>query len=252
MLMASDMSRCLDPVMLAEAVGITPDPWQARLLRERPRRCLMLCARQTGKTEVAVNLGHWTALYEPGSLVLIVSPSQRQSGEVFRRLMLNHQTLVMKKGLAPLVAESALRAEFDNGSRVVALPGTQRTVRGYSKAGMILLDEAAQVDDELLAALRPTLAAADGSLIMLSTPFGKRGEFYRAWSEGEGWARVRVPASECPRLTQAFLDEEKRELGPLAYSQEYELQFLDDAMCVFPVDLIDRAFALGKGISAIW
>jgi hypothetical protein len=212
----------------------------------------MLCARQTGKTEVAVNLGHHAALYTPDSLVLIVSPSQRQSGEVFRRLMLNHQTLVMKEGLAPLVAESALRAQFDNNSRVIALPGSQKTVRGYSKANMVILDEAAQVDDELLAALRPTMATVGGSLIMLSTPFGKRGEFYRAWSEGEGWTRVRVPASACPRLSKEFLAEERRELGPLVYSQEYELEFVDDAMCVFPTELIDRAFALGKGIQAIW
>lgn len=212
----------------------------------------MLCARQTGKTETAVNLGHHTALYEPGSLVLIVSPSQRQSGEVFRRLMLNHQTLVMNDGMAPLTAESALRAEFTNGSRVIALPGSQRTVRGYAGASLVILDEAAQVDDELLAALRPTMATVGGSLIMLSTPFGKRGEFYRAWTEGEGWTRVRVPASECPRLSKEFLDEEKRELGPLAYSQEYELEFVDDAMCVFPAELIDRAFALGKGIQSIW
>jgi hypothetical protein len=252
MLMAADMARMLDPVMLARAVGIEPDPWQAQLLRERPRRCLMLCSRQSGKTECAVILGHHTALYEPGSLVLIVSPSQRQSGEVFRRLMLNHQTLVMKEGLAPLKAESALRAEFDSGSRIIALPGSQRTVRGYAGARLIILDEASQVDDELLAALRPTMATVGGSLIMLSTPFGKRGEFYRAWSEGEGWTRVKVPASQCPRLTKEFLDEEKRELGPLVFSQEYELQFVDDATCVFPTELIDRAFALGKGISAIW
>jgi hypothetical protein len=148
--------------MLAEACGITADPWQAELLRERPRRCLMLCARHTGKTEVAVNLGHHTALYDPGSLVLIVSPSQRQSGEVFRRLMLNHQTLVMKEGLAPLVAESALRAEFANGSRVIALPGSEKTTRGYAGARLIVLDEASRVDDDLLAALRPTLGTVDG------------------------------------------------------------------------------------------
>ena len=99
----------------------------------------------------------------------------------------------------------------------------------YAGAKLIVLDEAARIDDALIAALRPMMATVDGSLIMLTTPAGKRGEFYRAWTEGEGWTRVRVPASQCPRLSKEFLDEEKRELGPQMYRQEYELEFVEDA-----------------------
>jgi hypothetical protein len=250
MLMSADIRRALDPVQLARDVGVEPDPWQAKLLVERPRRCLMLCARQTGKTEVAVNLTHWTALYEPGSLSLIVSPSQRQSGEVFRRLMLNHAKLA---DAPPLTAESALRAEFANGSRVVALPGSERTVRGYAGARLIILDEASRVDDDLLAALRPTMATVDGSLIMLSTPYGQRGEFYRAWTEGgETWTRVRVPASECPRLSEAFLREERAELGEALFRQEYELEFLTDTESVFDVGLFKEAFHRGEHLEAFF
>ena len=239
MLMARDLARCFDPTMLMRDVGIVPDAWQAKLLRERPKRALLLCSRQSGKTEVAVHLGLWTCLYEPGSLVLIVSPSQRQSQEVFRRVMLAH---TMLQGVPELTQESALRAQFANGSRVIALPGSERTTRGYAGARMIILDEAARVDDALLAALRPTMATVDGSLIMLTTPFGKRGEFYRAWTEGEGWTHVKVPASMCPRLTKAFLAEERRELGAMRYSEEYELAFLEPDESVFPTAIIDAAF----------
>jgi len=245
--MASDLRRCLDPVELARACGITPDAWQANLLRERPKRCLLLCSRQSGKTEVAIYLGLWTALYEPASLVLVVSPSQRQSQEVFRRLMLAHTKL---KGAPELTQESALRAQFANGSRVIALPGSEKTTRGYAGAKLIILDEAARVDDDLLAALRPTMAVDGGSLIMLSTPFGKRGEFYRAWSEGQGWTRVKVPASQCPRLSKEFLDEERRELGAMRFSEEYELAFLEPDESVFPTAIIDRAFT--SDVRALW
>jgi hypothetical protein len=240
MLMARDLARSLDPSLLMRDAGLAPDPWQAKLLRERPKRALLLCSRQSGKTEVAITLGEWTALYEPGSLTLIVSPSQRQSGEVFRRLMILHQRL---EGAPELVAESALRAEYANGSRVIALPGSTTTTRGYAGARLIILDEAARVDDELLAALRPTMATADGSLIALTTPFGKRGWFYEAWTgDSKTWHRVRVPASECPRLTKAFLDEERRELGVMRFSEEYELQFCETDESVFPTHIIDRAF----------
>ncbi len=239
MLMARDMARAFDPVMLALDSGIVPDRWQEQLLRQRPKRALLLCARQSGKTEAAITLVEWTALYEPGSLSLIVSPSQRQSGEVFRRLMLLHSKL---KDVPHLVAESALRAEYSNGSRVIALPGSERTVRGYAGARLIVLDEAARIEDDLMAALRPMMATVNGSLIMLSTPAGKRGEFHRAWTEGEGWHRVKVPASECPRLTPEFLAEELRELGPTLFKQEYELEFVDDAEALFSHAIIAAAF----------
>jgi hypothetical protein len=94
------------------------------------------------------------------------------------------------------------------------------------------------------------MAVVGGSLIMLSTPFGKRGEFYRAWSEGQGWTRVKVPASQCPRLSKEFLDEERRELGAMRFSEEYELAFLEPDESVFPTAIIDRAFT--SDVRALW
>lgn len=247
MLMARDLSRAFDPSLIMRDGGLIPDPWQERVLRDKPRRGLFLCSRQSGKTEVAISLGEHCALYEPGSLTLIVSPSQRQSGEIFRRLMLLHSSL---KDVPHLTAESALRAEFSNGSRVIALPGSERTVRGYARCKLIILDEASRVDDDLLAALRPTMATCDGSIVMLSTPAGKRGEFHRAWTEGEAWTRVRVPASDCPRLSKEFLAEERRELGETLYRQEYELEFLDDTEALFTTDIIARAFS--SQVQPLW
>ena len=102
-----------------------------------------------------------------------------------------------------------------------------------------------------MAALRPTMATVDGSLIALSTPAGKRGWFYEAWVDGgDDWHRVRVSAEQCPRLSEAFLREEMRSLGPLMYRQEYQLEFVDDGEAVFPVELISRAFS--NEVRAIW
>jgi len=245
---ARDITRALDPVVLMRDGGLEPDDWQANLLRSASRRVLMLCSRQSGKTTVATIKAEHTALYSPGSLTLIVSPSQRQSGEVFRRLMSLHNKL---EGVFSLTAESALRAEFSNGSRIIALPGSEKTTRVYSAVNLIVVDEASRVDDSLLAAIRPMLATVNGSLLMLSTPAGRRGEFHRAWTSGDDtWHRVKVPADQCPRLSKAFLEEELRELGPQMFKQEYMLEFVDDAECMFSVEQIERAFT--SEVSAIW
>ncbi len=72
---------------------------------------------------------------------------------------------------------------LENGSRIVSLPGTEGTVRGFSGVALLIVDEASRVDDALYHAVRPMLAVSHGKLVLLSTPWGKRGFFYREWAE---------------------------------------------------------------------
>ena len=72
-MMALDLARALDPCLIAHDVGITPDQWQADLLRSTALRLLLLCARQTGKTTTTGIIALSTALYKPASLTLISS-----------------------------------------------------------------------------------------------------------------------------------------------------------------------------------
>jgi hypothetical protein len=73
-----------DPSQLLSAAGLEPDPWQAELLRGQARRLLLLCARQAGKSLTAAALALKAALLQPPALVLLLSPTHRQSGELFR------------------------------------------------------------------------------------------------------------------------------------------------------------------------
>lgn len=248
-MMNLDIARGVDPTLLAVDCGIVPDQWQAALLRERPRRSLLLCARQSGKSTVTALTALDTAIYQAPALVLLVSPSQRQSAELFRTVMTFHGKL---EGAPKLSMQSVLRAEFANGSRILALPGTERTIRGYAAADLVVIDEAARVEDELLAAVRPMLATSTGGgrLIALTTPAGKRGWFFDAWTGDDTWHRTQVTAKDCPRITQEFLDEELRELGAQRFSEEYGLEFLDPDEAVFPTAIIDAAFT--SEVAPLW
>ena len=157
-MLATDLARALNPEIFAWDAGVNLDPWQKALMIERPRRSLQLCCRQAGKSTVTALAALWTAIYEAPALILLVSPSQRQSAELFRTVMLYHNALA---GAPALSMESVLRAEFQNGSRILALPGTEKTVRGYSKADLIVIDEAARVEDALISAVRPMLATSE-------------------------------------------------------------------------------------------
>jgi hypothetical protein len=239
-MMAKDLARALDPALIAADCGLMLDQWQADLMRSTAPRVLLLCARQTGKSTVSGLIALATAVLQPGALVLLVSPSQRQSGELFRVVLRNLHAL---PGAPTITAESALRLELANASRIVALPGDERTIRGFAGAALVVLDEASRIEDELIAAVRPMLATSQGRLIALSTPFGKRGFFFEAWHGDPSWHRVKIAASDCPRISKEFLEEELRELGAQRFSEEYQLEFLDSSEAVFPTGIIDQAFS---------
>jgi hypothetical protein len=87
-------------------------------------------------------------------------------------------------------------------------------------------------------------SAADAALwnTALTTPFGRRGWFYEAWSGPEPWKRVGVPATACPRHTPEFLAEERQSLGERWFRQEYCCSFEDVVGAVFCGPDIDAAF----------
>jgi Terminase large subunit, T4likevirus-type, N-terminal len=237
--LATDLAMALDASRLMAACGTPPDPWQQAALRSGASRQSWLCSRQSGKSSVAAVLALHQALYAPGALVLLLSPTLRQSQELFVKVRDAYRLL---GNPAPLQAESALRYEWAHGSRLIALPGTEGTIRGYSGVDLLIIDEAARVSDELYYAVRPMLAVSGGRLIALSTPWGKRGWFYEAWMSDENWARTRITASECPRIPADFLAEEKRTLPPVWYDSEYNCIFGDTVNSVFRGEDIDAMF----------
>ena len=228
---AAALAAALDPVLLAERAGIDPDPWQRAVLRSAAPRLLLNCSRQSGKSTVTAVLAAHTALYRPGALVLMLAAAERQSKELFTKAT---QVYEAAARLVPSVAEGALWLELANGSRVVALPGNEATVRGFSKPALVIVDEAARVPDELYFALAPMLAVSRGRLVCLSSPFGQRGFFHREWTEGgDAWERVRVTAHECPRIDPAWLEQQRRLMPDSWFRQEFLCEFVQEDAALF-------------------
>jgi tRNA(Met) C34 N-acetyltransferase TmcA len=166
-----------DRIVLAEdfareMAAFAPDEKQAEVLTSRSRRLLLNCTRQWGKSTTAAWKAAHRAVLQPGALVVLVSPTERQTGELF----LKTGGALDAMGFARRGDRThALSWVLPNGSRILGVPGTEATVRGYSAANLVIVDEAARVEDELYRSLRPMLAVSNGDLILLSTPFGERG-----------------------------------------------------------------------------
>jgi hypothetical protein len=136
---------------------------------------LLNCCRQAGKSTVTAVLALHEALFVPNSLIVISSPGQRQSAELFRKILDNYNAVGR-----PVKArvQTQLKLELDNNNRILCLPGKEETVRCFSPS-LLIIDEVSRVPDDLYRSVRPMLAVSQGrsptqeppSLVCRSIPF---------------------------------------------------------------------------------
>lgn len=219
----------IDPAAVLTKAGTNPDQWQRNLLRDQWTQALLLASRQVGKSETSAAVALHQVLTRPGSLVLITAPSQRQAVECFRKAAVRYEAL--RRPVPGKV--NATFMELANRSRLIAVPGSERTIRGFSAVNLLVVDEAARVPDSLMAGVRPMLAVSRGRLLACTTAFGARGWFFDAFTGSDPWYRLKVPAIACPRISPEFLESERRALGERWYSQEYLCSFEDAQGQVF-------------------
>jgi hypothetical protein len=219
------LSLALDPAHFLAAQRLDADAWQRDFLLSSDRRVLLNCCRQSGKSTTTAALALHTALFRPGALVLLLSPTQRQSHELFRKVLDAYNAV--GRPVPPVRdAQTVSRLELANDSRIIGLPGKEGTIRGFSKAALLVIDEAARVSDDLYRSVRPMLAVSQGRLVALSTPFGQRGWFHHEWERPESlWKKVRVTWRDCPRISEDFIAQERLSLGDGWVAQEYECCF---------------------------
>jgi len=136
------------------------------------------------------------------------------------------------------LSETKTQVEFQNNSRIISLPNNPDAIRGY-RADHVYVDEAAMFknDFEVKAAIIPTIAGKQGRLSLISTPKGRRGWFYEAWTS-EIYSKHKVHYSMAPHITEEDLEGMRASMSPLEWEQEMEMKFLDELNALFPYDLI--------------
>ncbi len=186
------------------------------------------------------------ALHEPDSLVLLLSPSLRQSGELFKKVSGFYSDLGKP---VPATQETALTLTLENKSRIISLPGSPDTIRGFSRPRLVVIDEAALTTDDLIVAVSPMLAIGGGSLVCLSTPMGKRGWFYEAWESDAGpWLKIKATADDCPRITPEFIAEQVAIQGERNVRQEFFCSFEETMDQYLSTASINAAFGDNEGM----
>jgi hypothetical protein len=228
------------PLELAKELGISLDPWQVKALTTERHDVLLCVTRQGGKGMVASLLALDAMVNEPGSTTVIVSRADRQAKRLLRRIK---RLYLQLQNVSPLIVDSANAIELRNGSEVLALPGSEETIRGIEAVDLLVFDEAALVPDDLFAAVHPMLATTDGRCVAMSTARGKRGWFWREWESSDvEWHRAKVTADQIPRIKPEWLERTRRRIGEWMFRQEFGCEFLDTDDQFFASEIIDAAF----------
>lgn len=243
----------MDPArFVARYFGFEPDAKQAAALKavgsgEHARGLLLCCSRQWGKSTTAAALIAHRAMTRPGTLVVCVSPTLRQTGELLLKVRHFLSLAQVKTGGGKYSLQLA------NGARVMALPENEANVRGFSAPSLLVIDEAARVEDGLYEAMRPMQVVGRGNLVLLSTPFGERGFFWKEWTGGSEreWTRISVPATECPRISAEVLEQEKLRHSAEWFAQEYLCSFVGMENQAFRTEWLEEAERKGMRYQAL-
>lgn len=221
---------------------LTLDPWQRDLLKSKGHASLR-CGRQCGKSTVVSILAAETALKNPNQYILIGARDLDQAEMLFWKV----KDYIWEKYPRQIVGRATLHfLQVKNGSKIIckAIGDTGEGMRGPT-ATMIIIDEAAFVPDRAWVAIEPVISVAKGRVILLSTPQGKRGFFYKTF-QNEEYTKFHVSARDCPRHTKKFLDRKESELSPIAFATEYLGEFIDDYNRKFTDEWIKKVCVLDR------
>lgn len=210
----------LDPALwMQDVLGIKPHNWQKTFLRApRGSSVCVLSARQVGKTTAAAAKMAHVAIFMPGSLSVIACPAQSQSAEALRKV----RQMVIKAGAS--TNDNVYKLELDNGSRVIALPGTHESIRGLTVEGLIVADEAAQLDPAIMAALHPMRTQCpNAQFVMLSTAWSRNDPFWATWAgDDPSWIRIDATLGAEPNLiAPEVVERARRQLSEADFKREY-------------------------------
>lgn len=220
-------------------------PYQAEMVECPDKRIVFVCGRQVGKTYVIAILALWRAFTRPDQTILIVAPTLRQSKIPYERVraLIDGIPFLKKYRIKDTLSETG----FKNGSTIHCLPSGRlgQFVTGFP-ADLVIYDEAAFIPDPVFDALKPSIAAKRGDVLMSGTPFGMEGKFYEA-VEGDistqkkfRWKIFKIPSIKSPLIDADFLEDEREHLTEAEFKMWYEGEFIAETDEFFPKVALKR------------
>lgn len=208
----------LDPLQRFRSALGEPRAFQAELLTSTATRIAGMASRQLGKS-TAIACVAWDAFLR-GQTVVVITPTEKQAKEFLLRVKeFRDADPFAPTGISFLKTE--VTAENHKG-RILAMPATE-SARGFT-ADLLILDEAAQIDDESITAVLPMRKKLTGRLIAISTPLLREGYFYERWTQPNDYQKVLGHYKDVPELADV-IERERQDMSAARFAREYDCIF---------------------------
>lgn len=171
-----------------------------------------------------------------------ISPTFAQGKKVFAELtqLLEGTGIIKKANAQDLKIESIYGATLKFFSME-----SPTSIRGNTVSGILVMDEAAFFptqlstgEDPYYNVIFPIIKARKPKVLVISTPNGRQGMYYdlylKAYNNEQGYKQLTATIYDDVLISREEIEELKRGYPPLAWQQEFEVEFLDNALTVFP------------------
>lgn len=221
------------------------DPWQIQVMKTKGNMVLR-SGRQVGKSTIIAKKAAEFALEESDKVVMVIAFTEKQANLLFTKILnniVNKENIDGKKYIdKPKPTKHAINLK--NGTEIYcyAAGDTGFGIMGYT-IDLLIADEAAWIKEEVWNSIAPALAAADGKMWLLSTPFLSEGFYYDCFQD-PSFTAFHQSSEDCPRISKEFLERMKERFTKSKYNQMYLGEFVDDAHRIFGDKWIEKVCCL--------
>lgn len=193
------------------------------------RFTVVVKGRQLGLSTLVAAYAVWLALFQKDKNILIIATKLQVAQNFIKKTKTILRNLPPWLILPKIVSDNKQVVEFSHGSSIKAIPTSDDAGRSESLS-LLIVDEAAFVKnfDELWTGLYPTISTG-GRAILLSTPNGVGGQYYKLFKDAEAgtneFKAIKLTWDVHPERDQEWFDKETRNMSARQIAQEYLCDF---------------------------
>ena len=190
---------------------------------------IILKSRQLGMSTLAAAYSVWLAIFQKDKNILIIATKLSVAQNFIIKVKTMLRSLPKWLLLPEIITNNKQLLEFSHGSSIKAIPTSDDAGRSEALS-LLIIDEAAFVRnfDTLWMGLYPTISTG-GRVIVLSTPNGVGGQYYKLYTEAEAglneFNAIKIPWEDHPERDEEWFNQVTKNLSKRQIAQEYLCDF---------------------------
>tara|TARA_Y100000310_G_scaffold114582_1_gene113058 strand:- start:991 stop:2622 length:1632 start_codon:yes stop_codon:yes gene_type:complete len=195
----------------------------------KERFSIILKSRQLGMSTLGAAYATWLAIFQRDKNILVIATKLSVAQNFISKVKTMLRSLPSWIIMPETITNNKQLLEFSNGSSIKAIPTSDDAGRSEALS-LLIIDEAAFVRnfDELWMGLYPTISTG-GRVIILSTPNGVGGQYYKLYTDAEAglneFTPLKLPWDVHPERDTAWFKETTKNLSNRQIAQEYLCDF---------------------------